>query len=59
MANIRNWILAFAIAIVLNLFINYGISVFYKAPNITTFAVTKGDTNLILQSLTLSSRTAQ
>ena len=32
MVNIRNWILAFAIAIVLNLFINYGISVFYKAP---------------------------
>ncbi len=37
MANIRKWILAFAIAIVLNLFINYGISVFYKAPQYEDF----------------------
>jgi len=36
-ANIRNWILAFAIAIMLNLFINYGISVFYKAPQYDDF----------------------
>ena len=37
MANARNWILAFAIAIMLNLFINYGISVFYKTPQYDTF----------------------
>ena len=32
MSNVKKWVLALAIAIVLNLFINYGISVFYKAP---------------------------
>ncbi len=37
MANLRKWALAFAIAIVLNLFINYGISVFYKAPQYDDF----------------------
>ncbi len=37
MANLRKWVLAFAIAIVLNLFINYGISVFYKAPQYNDF----------------------
>ncbi len=35
--NLRKWILALAIAIVLNLFINYGISVFYKAPQYDDF----------------------
>ena len=37
MASARNWILAFAIAIMLNLFINYGISVFYKEPMYDSF----------------------
>ncbi|MBI2143140.1 hypothetical protein HYU20_02255 [Candidatus Woesearchaeota archaeon] len=37
MANLRKWALAFAIAIVLNLFVNYGISVFYKAPQYDDF----------------------
>lgn len=42
MANARNWILAFAIAIVLNLFINYGISVFYKMPQYNDFCGNAG-----------------
>ena len=42
MANIRKWVLAFAIAIVLNLFINYGISVFYKAPLYDDFCRQQG-----------------
>lgn len=42
MANIRKWILAFAIAIVLNLFINYGISVLYKAPQYNDFCRQQG-----------------
>ena len=42
MANLRKWILAFAIAIVLNLFINYGISVFYKAPHYDDFCRQQG-----------------
>lgn len=37
MTAIKKWVLAFAIAIVLNLFINYGISVFYKAPQYNDF----------------------
>ena len=37
MSNIKKWILAFAIAIVLNLFVNYGISVVYKAPQFDDF----------------------
>ena len=37
MNNVKKWVLAFAIAIVLNLFINYGISVFYKAPQYNEF----------------------
>ncbi len=37
MSAVKKWILAFAIAIVLNLFINYGISVFYKAPQYSDF----------------------
>ena len=37
MVNLRKWGLALAIAIVLNLFINYGISVFYKAPQYGDF----------------------
>ncbi len=37
MSNVKKWVLAFAIAIVLNLFINYGISVFYKAPQYSDF----------------------
>ncbi|MEK6854331.1 MAG: sodium/calcium exchanger protein [Nanoarchaeota archaeon] len=32
MSSLKKWALALAIAIVLNLFVNYGISVFYKAP---------------------------
>ncbi|MBI2550456.1 hypothetical protein HYV83_04735 [Candidatus Woesearchaeota archaeon] len=37
MSNLKKWVLAVAIAIVLNLFINYGISVFYKAPQYNDF----------------------
>lgn len=37
MINLRKWALALAIAIVLNLFVNYGISVFYKAPMYNDF----------------------
>ena len=39
MSNLRKWALALAIAIVLNLFINYGISVFYKAPQYDDFCM--------------------
>ena len=42
MLNLRKWVLAFAIAIVLNLFINYGISVFYKAPQYDDFCKDSG-----------------
>ncbi|MBI2581443.1 hypothetical protein HYV85_06615 [Candidatus Woesearchaeota archaeon] len=37
MSSLKKWALALAIAIVLNLFINYGISVFYKAPQYDDF----------------------
>ncbi|MBI2176220.1 hypothetical protein HYU40_02620 [Candidatus Woesearchaeota archaeon] len=37
MVNLRKWVLALAIALVFNLFINYGISVFYKAPQYNDF----------------------
>lgn len=37
MVNVKKWILALAIAIVFNLFINYGISVFYEAPQYSDF----------------------
>ncbi|MBI3036962.1 hypothetical protein HYY73_04415 [Candidatus Woesearchaeota archaeon] len=37
MSNLKKWVLAVAIAIVLNLFVNYGISVFYKAPQYDDF----------------------
>ena len=37
MSNVKKWILALAIAIVLNLFVNYGISVVYKAPQYDNF----------------------
>lgn len=42
MVNLRKWALAFAIAIVLNLFVNYGISVFYKAPMYSDFCKDSG-----------------
>ena len=42
MSSIKKWVLAFAIAIVLNLFINYGISVFYKAPQYNDFCTEDG-----------------
>jgi hypothetical protein len=34
---VKIWLLAFAIAIVLNLFVNYGISVFYESPQYDDF----------------------
>ncbi len=37
MISLKKWALALAIAIVLNLFVNYGISVFYKAPQYDDF----------------------
>jgi len=37
MANLRKWAIAIAIAIVFNLFANYAISVFYKAPQYNDF----------------------
>lgn len=37
MISLKKWALALAIAIVLNLFINYGISVFYKTPQYDDF----------------------
>lgn len=37
MSDIKKLVLALAIAIVLNLFVNYGISVFYKAPQYNEF----------------------
>ncbi len=42
MANLRKWALAIAIAIVFNLFINYGISLFYKAPQYNDFCTGQG-----------------
>ena len=42
MSNVKKWVLAFAIAIVLNLFINYGISVFYKAPQYNDYCKDMG-----------------
>ncbi len=39
MISLKKWVLALAIAIVLNLFINYGISVFYKAPQYDDFCM--------------------
>lgn len=37
MVNFRKWVLAVAIAIVLNLFVSYGIGVFYEAPRYDDF----------------------
>ena len=42
MSAIKKWALALAIAIVLNLFVNYGISVFYKAPQYNDFCTGQG-----------------
>ncbi len=39
MISLKKWVLALAIAIVLNLFINYGISVFYRAPQYDDFCM--------------------
>lgn len=42
MTELKNWILALAIAIVLNLFVNYGISVFYKDAQYNDFCMENG-----------------
>src|SRR3989338_3170618 len=42
MSAIKKWVLALAIAIVLNLFINYGISVFYETPEYNDFCPSQG-----------------
>lgn len=42
MANLRKWILALAIAIVFNFFINYGVSLFYPQPQYNDFCGAQG-----------------